>query len=440
MGSKGNRDPAAWIQGHATPLQGGTKDHDAILRLARDAHIVLLGGCTHGTAEFYAARAAITRRLVTEHGYSIVGIEGDWPAALAVNRYIQGGAGDAVGALKGYRRFPSWLWRNNVVLDLVDFLRRFNEPIPPGTSRVGLYGLDLFNLPAAISEAVRLLQDSKFRRARHALGHFACIGAPAEDSRAAALGVHLTPARCKDDVLEALREIQRKAFDAVQEGHGQPQFEAEMAALSAAHTEQYYRRLLEGDGRLWNLRDRHMVQVLDRLLAAHGPGARAVVWAHNSHVGDMAATAEGDAGKINLCRILREKYGEEVISVGFGTYAGTVTAAPDWDAAPEFMVLPPAARGSLEAAFHDSGLSRCLLNLRALTVAEVPPDSFVFERLPERVAGVVMNPAHPDIQHYSAGKLAQKYDAYYFYDKTLAVAPLDAGPVPAGMEAYPTGE
>ncbi len=106
----------------------------------------------------------------------------------------------------------------------------------------------------------------------------------------------------------------------------------------------------------------------------------------------------------------------------------------------ESPALPPAAPGSLDALFHHSGLSRCLLNLRTLTVAEVPPDSFVYERLPERVAGVVMNPARPDIQQYVPGKLAEKYDVYFFYDKTLAVAPLDAGPVPAGMEAYPTGE
>ncbi len=435
-----NPSPAEWVRLHARPLQGGIVDFDAVVRLAGDAHIVLLGGSTHGTAEFYSARAAITRRLVKEHGYSIVAIEGDWPAALQVNRYIQGGAGNASEALGGFRRFPAWLWRNNVILDLVDFLRRFNDPIPLSGSRVGIYGLDLFNLPGAITEAVGQLKHMKFKSARHALGHFACLGTLADDSREAAFGVHFTPTQCENEVLEAVREIQRKAFDAARRGQGESQFEAEIAALAVAHSEQYYRRLLEGDGGLWNLRDRHMAQVLGRLLAAHGPGAKAVVWAHNSHVGDMAATTEGAEGKINLCRILREKYGEEVVSVGFGTYEGTVTAAPDWDAEPEFMVLPPAAPGSLEAIFHDSGLSRCLLNLRALVVAEVPSDSFVYKRLPERVAGVVLNPARPDIQQYVSGKVAQKYDAYFFYDKTLAVAPLDAGPIPAGMEAYPTGE
>lgn len=431
---------AEWIRRHAKPLRGGLEDYDEVLRLARDAHIVLLGGSTHGTAEFYGARAAITRRLVKEHGYSIVAIEGDWPAASQVNRYIQGGAGSTSEALAGFCRFPAWLWRNNVMLDLVDFLRRFNLPIPPGSSRVGFYGLDLFNLPAAISEAVSQLKELKFNAARHAMGHFACLGPPGDDSREAAFGVHFTPTQCENEVVDALREIQRKAFDAVLEGHGESQFEAEMAALSAAHSEQYYRRILEGDGGLWNLRDRHMAQVLDRLLSAHAPGAKAVVWAHNSHVADMAATADGEAGKVNLGRILREKYGEQVVSVGFGTYEGTVTAAPEWDAAPEFMVLPPAEPGSLEAIFHDSGLSRCFLSMRALTLAEVPADSFVFEQLPERVVGTIMNPVRPEIRQYVSGKLAQKYDVYYFYDKTLAVAPLDAAPVPAGLETYPTGE
>lgn len=430
-----------WIRRHAKPLRGGLVDHDDVLRLAGDAHVVLLGGSTHGTAEFYGARAAITRRLVTEHGYSILAIESDWPAALQVNRHIQqGGPGDASEALESFRRFPAWLWRNNVMLELVDFLRRFNEPIPPGPSRVGFYGLDLFNLPGAITEAVSQLKGRKFRAARHAMGHFACLGPPGDDSREAAFGVHFTPTVCEREVVEALREIRRRAFDEGRKGRVESQFEAEMAALSAANSEHYYRRLLQGDGGLWNLRDRHMAQVLDRLLSARGPGAKAVVWAHNSHVGDIAATAEGAEGKVNLGRILREKYGEQVVSVGLGTFEGTVTAAPDWDAAPEFMVLPPAEPGSLEAIFHDSGMSRCCLDIRGLAVSDVPADSFVFEMLPERVVGAVMNTARPDIRRYVAGKLAQKYDAYYFYDKTLAVLPLDAAPVPAGLETYPTGE
>ncbi len=241
-------------------------------------------------------------------------------------------------------------------------------------------------------------------------------------------------------MVHALREIQRKAFEFVRKGQGEPHFEAEMAALSATHSEQYYRRLLEGDGGIWNLRDRHMAQILDRFLSAHGPGARAVVWAHNSHVGDMAATTEGTEGKVNLGRIMREKYGEEVVSVGLGTYEGTVTAAPDSDAPPEFMVLPPASPGGLEALFHDSGLSSCVLGIRGLTPAEVPADSFLYEPLPERVVGTVVYPARREVRGYVGGKLAQKYDVYSFYDKTLAVAPLDAAPVPAGLEAFPTGE
>lgn len=428
-----------WIKAHAHPLRGGSQDYDALLGLTRDAHIVLLGASTHGTAEFYTARAAITRRLVKERGFSIVATEADWAAASLVNAYVQGGTGTPLDSLAGFRRFPAWLWRNNLMLDFIEWFRRFNDQIPGGVPRAGFYGLDLFDLPGSITAAIRHLEQARPDLARDFRGHLACLGPAALDSRELAQGIRLKSLECEGEMSKALEDIRLESPDLAREGAGAEELQAEMAALAALHGEEYYRRLLGAEGGLWNLRDRHMAQVLDRLLAWHGPGAKAVVWAHNSHVGDMRATAGGPEGMVNLCQILREKYGEQVVAVGFGAYDGTVTAAPYWDAAPEFTRLPPISPFNIEETFHRSGVGRFYLCLRALTPDPVSR-RFLFTPKPERVVGVVMDPASLAARGAVRGELANRYDAYFFYDKTLAVEPLDASPVPAGLDTYPSGE
>lgn len=436
---KENHEVRSWLRAHAHPLRGGLQDHDALLGMVRDAHIVLLGASTHGTAEFYAARAAITRRLIKERGFSILAIEGDWSAAARVNAYVQGGPGTALEALAGFRHFPAWLWRNNLILDLVDWLRRFNAEIPEGIPKPSFYGLDLFDLPGSVSEAILRLEVARPDLAEDFRDHLSCLGPVKSDSRELALGIRLESLECEGELEKALRDIQMEAPDLAREGLAETALQAEMAALAALHGEEYYRRLLGAEGGLWNLRDRHMVQVLERLLSFHGPGAKAVVWAHNSHVGDMRATAGGPEGMVNLCQILREKFGNQVVAVGMSTYEGTVTAAPYWDADPEFMPLPPVPPGSIEEVFHRSGIGRFYLCLRALAPDHVSR-RFLFVPKPERVVGVVMEPESLAARGCVRSELARRYDAYYFYDKTLAIEPLDASPVPAGLDTYPSGE
>ncbi|HYL27151.1 MAG TPA: erythromycin esterase family protein [Candidatus Nitrosotalea sp.] len=430
-------------------LDGGPHAHDGLFEMIGDAPVVLIGEATHGTHEFYRMRAELTKRLIAEKSFDAVCIEGDWPDAYRVNRYVRGANDDAEGAdaLGGFRRFPTWMWRNADVLDFVGWLREYNDFCQ--TSRrpkVGFYGLDLYSMYASIDAVVEYLERIDPPAAALARRRYECLEPysdhPERYGIAAARG--LEP-RCSGDVLAALLEIQRKAsrYARLDGRIAEDQyFYAEQNARVVANAERYYRAMIDYTASTWNLRDEHMADTLERLLAhlaRHRGSAKAVVWAHNSHVGDAESTSMALRGETNIGALTRRRYGDSCVSVGFTTYAGTVTAASDWHAPEERKRVLPAREGSYEQLFHSLGAARFWVPLRRCR----PKLDGLPGQARERAIGVIYRPDTELQSHYFHARLIHQFDAVYHFDVTRAVQPLERsalwreGEVP---EAYPSGE
>src|SRR5438105_13394437 len=327
-----------------------------------DARVVLLGEATHGTSEFYRARAAITRRLIVDHGFTIVAVEADWPDAARIDRYVRHLA-PATEARPAFQRFPSWMWRNEEVTAFVDWLRRHNENLP-AERRAAFRGLDVYSLGASIQAVLRYLDQVDPAAAKAARQRYGCL-TPWQDEPAA-YGWAVTHGKkdpCEDKVVEELNELLAKHLDYIRRD-GEAFFDAAQNARIVRAAERYYRIMYRGSAESWNLRDRHMFDTLQMLMRAGGEGAKAVVWAHNSHIGNAAATAMGWQGEFNIGELCRTAYGDEAVLIGFGTDRGTVAAADDWDGEMRIKSVVPARPDSYEFAFRKSGLSRSLTDWR----------------------------------------------------------------------------
>lgn len=417
------------------PLRGGAGDYDELLEWIGEAGVVLLGEASHGTHEFYRERALITRRLIEEKGFGAVAVEADWPEAYRVNRYVQGAPedGDAEQALRGFRRFPTWMWRNAEVLDFVGWLRAHNEGRGPGDA-VGFFGLDLYSLYASVAEVIAYLERVDPPAAERARERYACFehfGEAQAYGRAAGLGVSES---CERGVVAQLTELQRLG-DAYLRRDGvaaeDEQFQAEQNARLVRSAERYYRTMFSGPAASWNLRDGHMGEALAELRAhreRHGAPSRVVVWEHNSHVGDARRTEMGRRrGELNVGQLARERWPADTFIVGFTTYAGTVTAASDWDAPGERKRVRPALSESYEALLHGLGEPRFALDLRGGAAAR----ELAAPRL-ERAIGVIYRPQTERASHYFEAQLAGQFDALVHVDETRAVEPLERS---AGWEA-----
>src|SRR5438128_1091730 len=396
---------AAIVREIAQPLTGSPRDYDGLISLIGDARFVLLGEASHGTHEFYFERAAITKRLVAEKGFTVIAIEADWPDAYRVHRYVRGATNgsDANEALAGFRRFPTWMWRNTVVVDFVEWLREFNKNVDPKKAPVGFYGMDLYSLHASIDAVLSYLQKVDPDAARRARRRYSCFEhfsqEPQEYGYAATAGIIES---CEDEVVDQLVEIQKKATEFLsRDGQraADELFFAEQNARLVKNAEQYYRSMFRGRASSWNLRDRHMVETIESLVA-HLDGGRqpkAIVWAHNSHLGDARATETGERGELNVGQLIRERFGKQAVLIGFTTDHGSVTAASDWGAIAERKNVRPALRGSYEELFHETGLERFWINLRS--VGEKVPDALYRPRL-ERAIGVIYRPESERLSHY----------------------------------------
>jgi len=425
---------ADWVSANATPLLRTPHDFDPLMDRIGDARIVMLGEASHGTAEFYAIRAQITQRLIVEKGFNMVAIEGDWPDAARVNRFVTGERdGTALDSLAGFKRFPTWMWRNTIVLDFVDWLREHNARDPEHMTH--FYGLDVYSLHASIAEVLRYLEAVDPPAAAQARERYGCFE-PFQDTQTYAMSAHYLAESCEDQVVETLLDLQRRRGDYLKRSSPEAVLDAELNALAALNAERYYRQMVYGGAVTWNLRDHHMVDVLNRLLSHMGPDSKAVLWEHNSHIGDFRATYEGRSGHVNVGQLVREQYGDQAIAVGFGTYQGTVTAASEWDGPHRYMRVPPAREHSYEAIFHAAGMDRFLLDLDAPLLDR--GGEWLFQTREERAIGVVYHPERERWGNYVPSRLANRYDAYLFFDETFAVEPLD--PIePPGLETYPEG-
>ena len=434
---------AEFVREIAQPLSGAVNGHDGLLELIGDARFVLLGEATHGTHEFYSERAAITRRLSAEKGFSILAMEADWTDSSRVHRYIRGAGVDANAneALSGFRRFPTWMWRNTVIVELVEWLRGFNSGLDPKRAPAGFYGMDLYSLHASIEAVLRYLEKVDPASAKSARQRYSCFDhfshKPQEYGYATTVGA---AEPCEEAVVEQLIELQSKASEFLSrdgEIAAEELFFAEQNARLVKNAEQYYRSMFRGRASSWNLRDRHMVETIENLVA-HLDGScqpKAVVWAHNSHLGDARATEMSHYGEVNVGQLMRERFGDETVLVGFSTHHGTVTAASDWGAPVERKTVRPALRGSYEELFHETGLSRFWVDLRG-----AGQTGLLQQRRIERAIGVIYRPESERLSHYFHARLPEQFDAIIHIDETRAVEPLeqtsiwDAGELP---ETYP---
>ncbi|OCB30502.1 hypothetical protein A9X02_02725 [Mycobacterium malmoense] len=445
------RTPAEVIGRVAIDAPGGVPPRETLQELIGDARIVLIGESSHGTHEFYEARAEITKWLIEEKGFCAVAAEADWPDAYRVNRYVRG-LGDDTGAdeaLSGFERFPAWMWRNTVVRDFVEWLRTRNRQHENnGQRQAGFYGLDLYSLHRSMHEVISYLDKVDPRAAARARQRYACFDhASADDGQAygfsAAFGAGPS---CEQEAIDQLVDMQRNQLAyARRDGllAEDELFYAHQNAQTVHNAEVYYRAMFSGRVTSWNLRDKHMAQTLDALLQhldrhQDVPSARIVVWAHNSHVGDARATEVWADGQLTLGQLVRQRRGDKARLIGFSTYTGTVTAASDWGGIAERKVVRPALNGSIEELLHETGRSEFLVSAHISPGASEPLSAV---RL-GRAIGVIYRPETERQSHYFHVRPADQFDAMIHIDRTRALEPLEvtslwiAGETP---ETYPSG-
>ncbi len=406
-----------------------------LLERIGSARVVLIGEATHGTSEFYLMRARITRELIERHGFGILAVEADWPDAARIDHYVRG-RDLPIPDWTAFNRFPTWMWRNREVRDFVDWLAAHNAGLEP-ERRTGFYGLDLYSLFRSIDVVLAYLDEVDPDAAQIARSRYGCLSPwehdPAVYGRAAMSEGFRT---CESEVVEMLRELldrRLEYLDRDPEGF----LDAVQNARLIANAERYYRVMYHGSRESWNLRDRHMFDTLQMLLQFRGSGSRAIVWAHNSHVGDAAATEMGARGEINIGKLTREAYGDAAFLIGFGTDHGTVAAASDWGAPMEIKDVRPSHPESYERRFHDAGIGAALLHLQEPVRPEVRSE-LAMSRL-ERAIGVIYRPETELRSHYFAASLSNQFDEYIWFDRTSAVTPL-SGPELEGLpETYPFG-
>ncbi|AUI50708.1 erythromycin esterase family protein [Arthrobacter crystallopoietes] len=438
-------DHSAQIQNQALPLSSEA-DLDPLLERIGDARYVLIGEASHGTHEYYAWRASLTRRLIQERGFSFVGVEGDWPDCYAVNNAVTlapGAPEDPEEVLHGFDRWPTWMWANRDVSDFARWLRSFNESRPED-GRVGFYGLDVYSLWDSLRATLGFLEEYYPEHVDSALEAVRCFEPYAEDPQSYALSTRLVPSGCEPEVVELLGKLRTSAVSDT----GAPRdarFNAEQNALSAAGAEAYYRAMVRGGSESWNVRDEHMVSTLDRLMAHHGDGAKAVVWEHNTHIGDARWTDMASAGMVNVGQLVREAHSEEgVVAVGFGSYRGGVIASDRWGGSTQVMQTPPARRGSVEDLMHSAldGTPSALFvfndGSKAADSGTAGGPDWAGQSLEHRAIGVVYDPKAEQWGNYVPSVMGRRYDAFLFLDETTALDPLHGVHAHGGeMETWP---
>jgi erythromycin esterase len=427
----------AAIRSLSHPLRS-TADLDPLLERIGEARYVLLGEASHGTHEYYTWRDAISRRLIQEKGFSFIAVEGDWPDCYRVNRYIKGYADASETArevLHNFARWPTWMWANAEVVELAEWLRRHNDTLPE-SNKIGFYGLDVYSLWDSLYQVMSYLRQhdpSALEAARRA---FHCFEPHAEDVQEYARATLWEDESCQREVVALLTKLRRAKPPYPRDGRD-AHFNAEQNALVVKNAEHYYRTMVHGGPESWNIRDRHMAETLDRLMRHHGPAAKAIVWEHNTHIGDARYTDMVDDGMVNVGQLVRESHADQgVVLVGFGSYQGSVIAGREWEAPMETMSVPPAWEGSWEDMLHRAGAEdRLLLWREADWMWELR------EPRGHRAIGVVYQPEF-ERGNYVPTVLPRRYDAFCYLDQTQALQPLhevqarEEGEVP---ETFPSG-
>lgn len=405
-------------------------DYSSLLKKIGDARFVMIGEATHGTHEFYKTRIEITQQLIEQKGFMAVAIEGDWPDAHRVHRYLQGmdNTDDSESALNDFTRFPTWMWKNTTMPPFLKWLREHNDAIAP-VHKIGFYGLDLYSLNSSMQAVFNYLMKEDPKSALEAKNRYACFDHMNVDPQMYAyLVTNRMKKSCVDEVISELRDIQHNAFKYLQKDGITAEdnyFFAVQNARIVKNAETYYRSMFEGHISSWNIRDSHMVDTLN-ILADHlehrfNKPAKIIIWAHNSHVGDARATEMGERGEVNIGQLMREQH-MDTYSIGFSTYEGYVTAASNWDEPALHKKIVPGFEESYEELFHQLRYKNFILHL----IGNEALDHFLKIPRLQRAIGVIYRPETERLSHYFFTQLPWQFDSVIHFDKTSALQELDS--------------
>ncbi|KAJ6005569.1 hypothetical protein N7451_003513 [Penicillium sp. IBT 35674x] len=417
-----------------------------------DKQVILLGDGSHGTSEFYHARAEITKRYIKEHGFTMVAIEADWPDAEAIDRYVRlrpGPKAQIGGTAKGFepfKRFPTWMWRNREMQELVEWMRDWNKDLPQA-KRVGFYGLDLYSMGASIRAVIDYLDSVDPEAGKVARKRYGCLAPWAEDPTEYGLAALHGLKNCESEVLLILHDLLEKRMQYLTEDlkDGDEYHSGKQNAYLVRDAEKYYKAMYWSEASSWTLRDTHMFGTLQRLLQHRPPPAnKAIVWAHNSHVGDARYTSMGmRRNELNIGQLCREGFGRENVAIlGCGTHTGTVAAAHEWDEDMQIMDVRPSREDSWEIIAHDTGVPSFLLDLRRACLDSTLRAGLAREQRLQRFIGVIYRPETERASHYSQAIIHKQFDGYIWFDRTEAVKPLEAIQPKTALgqeETYPFG-
>ena len=426
------------IESLAQPL-ADQFDLDPLIDRIGDARYVLLGEASHGTSEFYTWRAEISKRLIAEKGFSFVAVEGDWPDCYSVNRYVKSFAGNSASeVLHAFSRWPTWMWANQEIVDFAEWLREHNANLAHDR-QAGFYGLDVYSLWESMHAVLEYLEKMDPELARNARRAYSCFEPYEEDAQEYARATYLVPTSCENEAVQILSALRSRSPEFRDDGRD-AYFNAEQNALVARNAEHYYRTMVRGGPASWNVRDNHMVETLTRLMAHHGADAKAIVWEHNTHIGDARFTDMARSGMVNVGQLVRQEHERDgVVLVGFGTHRGSVIAGREWGAPMQRMEVPEARDGSYESAMREAGVGDSLFIFPS-------GDSHTTDNLREprghRAIGVVYDPRTEHWGNYVPTILPGRYDAFLYIEETRALDPLHMkvkrdGEVP---ETFPSGQ
>jgi len=396
-------------------------DLDAIVEAVGDAKYVLLGEASHGTSEFYTMRAELSKRLIEKKGFSFIGVEGDWPSCYSVNRFIkgyEGAAGTARDAVKDFGRWPTWMWANQEVIELAEWMQAYNRD-RAAEQRVGFYGIDVYSLWESMDEIIRYLTDKGYtHELETARNAFACFEPFSRSEQTYGISASFLGESCEEEVVKLLMELQMKRSTQIHNNDREDALSAEINALVMVDAERYYRAMVHGGPESWNIRDHHMVETVHRLADFHGTNAKAIIWEHNTHIGDARATDMLGDGMVNVGQLMREQRPGQVYAVGFGTHRGTVCAAHAWGEKMEVMKVPNAQKDSWEDLMHQAGNYDQILFLGQ--------ENLPFHQVVgHRAIGVVYHPGREKWGNYVPSNMAERYDAFVFIDETKALNPIE---------------
>jgi len=410
---------------------------DNLMDRIGESRLILLGEASHGTAEFYEMRARITQELIKKKGVTIIAVEADWPDAAYIDHYIHGSSPDPFLKSQPFSRFPTWMWANHSVLNFIKWVKAYNGTIKDPDQQVGFYGLDLYSLYTSIEVVLHYLDTVDPQTAEVARLRYGCLMPWASDpsmySRVTLTKQYRT---CEKEVLAMLKDLHNKRME-YSRADGERFFDAEQNARVVSNAERYYRTMYFAENNSWNQRDQHMVETLQSVLAFKGPDAKAVIWEHNSHIGDARATEMSARGEVNVGQLVRQKYGDAAYLIGFGTDHGTVAAASEWGGPMEIKKVQPSHRDSYEHVCHEVATDNFLLPLRK-PLKDLTREKLLQERL-ERAIGVIYRPETELQSHYFYASLPHQFDEYIWFDETRAVEAITRDTTKAIPDTFPFG-